>query len=56
MFFERLPEFVMMLQSFLLGEPAFTAEREIEESVPVTGRIEWIPALGRESKEDLRTG
>jgi hypothetical protein len=57
MFFDRLVAFVMKeLQSFFSGEPAFAADREIEESVPVTGRMEWMPALARGSKVDLRLG
>jgi hypothetical protein len=48
MFLDLEVGFVMNeLQSFLFGELGFARERAMDMSVPVTGRIECIAALGR---------
>lgn len=44
------------LQSFLGGELGFIIERLIRDKVPVTGRIEWMPALSLGEKVDWRMG
>lgn len=44
------------LQSFFAGKFVFTADRDIDERVPVTGRMECLPALARGLNVDLRIG
>ena len=53
MFFDLVAPFVINeLQSFFSGKSLFAVEREMRERFPVTGRIEWMPALGRLEKGD----
>jgi hypothetical protein len=49
--FDRdVPPMENILLSFLEDELMFAVDREMSERVPLTGWIEWMPALGRLEK------